>query len=151
MSEEQLMLFAEDSLVKTCPQQGQVKDLRENDQACGLSSVESLTKQNQSMRSSKMSQCFALEDWKQFSGHSMRSGMMHNGIVSQLPPLALRINGIESGLLPTPTCHLAKEGAYPAEFTRNTPSLSARIGGKAHPVFIEWMMGFPKGWTDLNS
>lgn len=28
---------------------------------------------------------------------------------------------------PTPTKHLSKEGAYPAEFTRNTPKLSAQV------------------------
>lgn len=50
-------------------------------------------------------------------------------------------------MLPTPTCHNAKEGAYPAEFTRNTPTLGARLGGKPNPEYIEWMMGFPIGWT----
>lgn len=61
---------------------------------------------------------------------------------------------------PTPTAHLAKEGGYPAEYTRNTPSLTAvamESEGKSHssgylnPDWVEWLMGVPTGWTDLGS
>ena len=51
---------------------------------------------------------------------------------------------------PTPTSHNAKEGAYPAEFTRNTPTLSAQAGGTLNPTWTEWLMGWPLGWTDLK-
>lgn len=51
---------------------------------------------------------------------------------------------------PTPTKHLSKEGAYPAEFTRNTPTLSAQVGGKLNPQFVEWLMGYPINHTDLE-
>ena len=51
---------------------------------------------------------------------------------------------------PTPTCHNAKEGAYPAEFTRNTPTLATHAGGKLNPTWVEWLMGWPLGWTDLK-
>ena len=54
-------------------------------------------------------------------------------------------------LWPTPTAHIAKEGAYPAEYTRNTPTLSARAGGKLNPQWVEWLMGFPDNHTDLSS
>ena len=53
-------------------------------------------------------------------------------------------------MLPTPTCHNSKEGAYPAEFTRNTPTLSAQAGGTLNPTWVEWLMGWPLGWTDLK-
>jgi hypothetical protein len=52
---------------------------------------------------------------------------------------------------PTPTAHNAKEGAYPAEYTRKTPTLSAQAGGKLNPEWVEWLMGFPLGHTDLNA
>ena len=58
------------------------------------------------------------------------------------------VNGC--GFLPTPTCHNAKEGAYPAEFTRNTPTLAAQIGGKVNPNWNESRMGWPIGWTGLE-
>ena len=44
---------------------------------------------------------------------------------------------------PTPTSHNAKEGGYPAEHTRNTPTLSAKAGGKLNPQWVEWLMGWP--------
>lgn len=52
--------------------------------------------------------------------------------------------------LPTPTAHNAKEGGYPAEGTRNTPTLGWVVGGKIPPILTEWMMGWPIGWTDLK-
>lgn len=52
---------------------------------------------------------------------------------------------------PTPTAHNAKEGAYPSEYNRNTPTLSAQAGGALNPTWVEWLMGFPLGHTDLNA
>ena len=52
---------------------------------------------------------------------------------------------------PTPTAHNAKEGAYPSEYNRNTPTLSAQAGGALNPVWVEWLMGFPIDHTDLNA
>ena len=63
------------------------------------------------------------------------------------------VNGLwdkEFPMLPPPMAHNAKEGGYPAEYTRNTPTLGAHCGGKIHPEFTEWMMGWPIGWTDLK-
>jgi len=63
------------------------------------------------------------------------------------PKAALR----EAVFWPTPTAHNAKEGAYPSEYERNTPTLSAQAGGKLNPMWVEWLMGFPPGHTDLNA
>ena len=63
------------------------------------------------------------------------------------PKEALR----EAVFWPTPTAHNAKEGAYPSEYERNTPTLSAQAGGKLNPMWVEWLMGFPLGHTDLNA
>jgi len=52
---------------------------------------------------------------------------------------------------PTPTAHNAKEGAYPSEYNRNTPTLAAQAGGALNPMWVEWLMGFPLGHTDLNA
>ena len=60
----------------------------------------------------------------------------------------------------TPTAHMEKEGGFPAEWTRNTPSLTAqaqaseskpRSSGSLNPDWVEWLMGVPTGWTDLGS
>jgi len=52
---------------------------------------------------------------------------------------------------PTPTANNAKQGAYPSEYTRNTPTLSAQVGGSLNPNWVEWLMGFPIGHTDLKA
>jgi hypothetical protein len=52
---------------------------------------------------------------------------------------------------PTPTAHNAKEGAYPSEYNRNTPTLAAQAGGALNPMWVEWLMGFPLGHTELNA
>jgi len=31
------------------------------------------------------------------------------------------------------------------------PSLDVVIGGQLNPTWVEWLMGFPLGWTDLNA
>jgi DNA (cytosine-5)-methyltransferase 1 len=51
---------------------------------------------------------------------------------------------------PTPTAHNAKEGGFPAEYERNTPTLAAQAGGSLNPTWVEWLMGWPLGWTDLK-
>jgi hypothetical protein len=50
----------------------------------------------------------------------------------------------------TPTAHNSKETNAPSESTRNTPSLAAQAGGKLNPTWVEWLMGWPLGWTDLK-
>ena len=51
---------------------------------------------------------------------------------------------------PTPTAHNAKETNAPSEALRNEPSLASRVGGKLNPTWVEWLMGWPLGWTDLK-
>jgi len=51
-------------------------------------------------------------------------------------------------LWPTPTAHNAKELNAPSEAMRNTPTLSASVGGRLNPTWVEWLMGWPLGWTD---
>ena len=66
-------------------------------------------------------------------------------------PAQYTINqAVRDSLFPTPTCHNSKEGAYPAEYKRKTPSLATHAGGKLNPLWVEWLMGWPLGWTDLK-
>mgnify|MGYP003645991023 CR=1 FL=1 len=50
----------------------------------------------------------------------------------------------------TPTAHMAKETNAPSEYLRNTPTLTAQAGGSLNPTWVEWLMGWPLGWTDLK-
>ena len=51
---------------------------------------------------------------------------------------------------PTPTAHNAKETNAPSESARNTPTLAAQDGGALNPTWVEWLMGWPIGHTDLK-
>jgi site-specific DNA-cytosine methylase len=79
---------------------------------------------------------------------------------------------------PTPTAHMSKETNAPSEHRRNTPTLTAQVnwptpvaddtghrknkyaqggtalstkaGGQLNPMWVEWLMGWPLGWTDLK-
>lgn len=51
-------------------------------------------------------------------------------------------------LFPTPTCQDAKNNGAPSQMERNTKPLNAEIGGPLNPTWVEWLMGWPLGWTD---
>ena len=155
---EQLTLFAEASLAKICRRQG-IKKALEKALEAGFSGKCSDLQMNVAvpLSSLKTSHGFLAGQRKipgngsmSFSSHWPRSGIMQNGSVLPLPALARRTNATEYGLLPTPTKHNSKEGAYPAEYTRNTPTLATHAGGKINPEWTEWLMGFPHKWTDLQ-
>lgn len=149
-------------------------------------------KSDPSISSSKTYRPFALADWERYSGHSLRSGMMLNGIVSPLLPLAPLTDETEYGLWPTPKANdPQKRGNFDVFNPRNglpaavklwpTPTssdnrdrgcmqdtcvqrrvaLGKQIGlstavklttqaGTLNPMWVEWLMGYPCGYTDLQ-
>jgi len=50
----------------------------------------------------------------------------------------------------TPTTQDAKNNGNPSQMKRNTKPLNAEVGGTLNPTWVEWLMGYPSGWTDLN-
>ncbi len=149
--EELLTLYREGFHAKTLAQQGKAQELMENDQECGEKWRGSFAKWSQDSYSWKTHQCSLAGDLDEFLETFPRWGSMRNGECWEQRTLERTIKETESGsLLPTPTCHNSKEGNYPAERNRNTPTLATHVGGKIHPEFTEWMMGWPLGWTDLK-
>jgi hypothetical protein len=53
-------------------------------------------------------------------------------------------------LYPTPTCQDAKNNGAKSQQERNTKPLNAVVGGALNPTWVEWLMGWPLGWTDLK-
>jgi hypothetical protein len=51
-------------------------------------------------------------------------------------------------LWPTPTVQDACNNGGPSQMHRNTKPLNAEIGGPLNPEWVEWLMGWPIGWTD---
>ena len=42
-------------------------------------------------------------------------------------------------------------GASNTKTRQGSPDLQSQIGGQLNPTWVEWLMGFPLGWTDLNA
>lgn len=51
---------------------------------------------------------------------------------------------------PTPTVQDAKNNAAPSQTRRNSDPLNVVAGGRLNPQWVEWLMGWPIGWTDLR-
>ena len=49
---------------------------------------------------------------------------------------------------PTPTQSDATGGPGHAESSTGAPNLRTKAGGSLNPEFVEWLMGFPLGWTE---
>jgi hypothetical protein len=63
----------------------------------------------------------------------------------------LHIQVAKRRLFPTPTARDWRSGkASQATMDRNSRPLSEVIGGQLNPTWVEWLMGFPIGWTDLE-
>ncbi len=73
---------------------------------------------------------------------------------SRLRIVARLIAAGECSLLPTPCKSDAKRGHGRADHPRLTASrgqrLQEELGVRPGPDVIEWLMGFPDGWTDLK-
>ena len=75
----------------------------------------------------------------------------HSGYAQSGPGKADKLSyAVVRDLWPTPTAHNAKETNAPSESQRNTPTLAAQAGGTLNPTWVEWLMGWPLGWTDLK-
>ena len=155
--EDVLTWFREVSRVRTSVLRDQtttstdgLEDLMEKGQGYGQRWPELLTKFDPVSRSWKIPTDLLGEDLGEFSETWPRSGTMRNGCAYQRESVERPMSGRAYGFLPTPTAHNAKEGAYPAEYTRKTPTLATHAGGKINPEWQEWLMMWPIGWTGLE-
>lgn len=120
-------------------------------QSFGSTFRESLSKLDIQICLSKIPAISSLKDFAESFQRLMPLGMSANGVCWGLATSGpIMKESVCGSRLPTPTAHNCKEGAYPAEFTRNTKTLAAQIGGKINPDWNEWRMGWPIKWTDLN-
>ncbi|MFA6159374.1 MAG: hypothetical protein WC763_07150 [Candidatus Paceibacterota bacterium] len=56
----------------------------------------------------------------------------------------------QAQMWPTPTGQDAENNAGPSQFNRNSLPLNTEVGGSLNPNWVEWLMGYPVGWTDLD-
>jgi hypothetical protein len=52
--------------------------------------------------------------------------------------------------VPAPTTQDASNNGPASQQERNTKPLNAEVGGPLNPDWVEWLMGWPIGWTDLR-
>jgi hypothetical protein len=61
------------------------------------------------------------------------------------------IEALSARTFATPTARDWKSGkASQATMERNSRPLSEQVGGSLNPTWVEWLMGWPLGWTDLE-
>lgn len=66
-------------------------------------------------------------------------------------------NGLATYVKMYPTPMATQRGDCPAERKRHSPCLESVVamqepnGGKLNPTWVEWLMNFPIGWTDLDA
>ena len=156
LGEALLMSFREAFPAKTSPQPEREQESTESARECGAKWRGSFVKFDRDTHSWKTHQCSLLGDLEPFSETWPRWGLMRDGECWQQQMSERRTKETGFGSLPngekwsTPTAHNAKEGGFPSEHERNTPTLAAQAGGSLNPMWVEWLMGWPLGWTDLR-
>ena len=61
------------------------------------------------------------------------------------------IEAVSQRAYATPTARDWRSGkASQATMERNSRPLSEQVGGSLNPTWVEWLMGWPLGWTDLK-
>ena len=164
LGEELLTLYLEGFRVRTSAQQEKEQVLMESGQACGSTLLESSEKWNQLSLSLKTPHSSEPVGLKSSLKTLPRWGMMLNGVVTQQPKLEQTTNEIECGsspethklTWPTPrTKGMCGGSGSWALLNKNTTVEEARQmgagnGGKLNPTWVEWLMGWPLGWTDLK-
>ena len=57
----------------------------------------------------------------------------------------------KKNLWPTPLARDYKDnGKSPSELARSSKTLATHAGGQLNPQWVEWLMGYPVGWTELK-
>lgn len=164
-----LMSFLADFPVRTFHAPERVQESRASKADYGRKWHASLAKYDHDSHSWKTIQLSLLGDSAEFSGTWPRWGTMRNGVCWERAMSERLTREKESGYsLPTPTVHgnynrkgcsptsgdglatAAKVRPTPTQQNRNSAPLNAVAGGSLNPTWVEWLMGWPLGWTGLR-
>ena len=157
---DNMMSLQEVSPDKTLVWQVEEKELQTNpDQVYFTNSSESYAWYDQSSLSWKTWQRSLITDWTSFSESFPKQGTMQNGQlylqVHWEQPTDVQGGGV-SQLLPTPTARDYKGRSsvkWNQEYgQRNIPDVLTQTGDhmSVSPYFLEEVMGYPIGWTELK-
>ena len=174
LGEELLTLYLEDSHARTSQLQEMEMDSMENEAECGEKWHGLLAKFDQDTHSWRTAQCSLLEDLNESLETLPKWGMTANGLLWELPMLARHTKGTESGLWRTPDTggggnqkqlsegkthrasgsaiqiRLADQVKNPHLWPSNAKNGQQQIIGSLNPMWVEWLMGWPIGFTELK-
>ena len=172
-----LTWFLADSRARTFQRLETVPVLTESGLGSGVKWHESSARYDLSSSTWKTHRCLWEEDLHWSSVILPKWGMTRSGALFQHPTAERPISGTELGWLPTllaenqrmsrgtartwptPVASMAK-GSSPAALTRKSGAdrsndrldhaVMATEGGQLNPAWVEWLMGWPIGWTELK-
>lgn len=155
-----LTLSAEAFPARTSALQGDGRDWLENDLVFGTSLLASFASLGPDGCWLKTCQGYCQRtmegQWLKFSGTWPRAGTMRAGTVYRRQPLVPLTAVIGFSLWPTPRVSMAN-GPSQKEVDAGNPKrrIETEIaitdgGGQLNPTWVELLMGFPMGWTDLD-
>ena len=166
LGEELLMLYRAGFHAKTFRRPEKEKELKANEVECGHTWRGWLAKYSPDLCLWKTPQCSLLGEEQESLQTLPRWGMTVDGLLWEQPTLAPLTKEKECGLLqnwPTPDANCGKRGTQPkwepirksgqpAQYTINQAvrDMEKNNGGNLNPMWIEWLMGWPLGWTDLK-
>ena len=124
---------------------------------CGLGLEPPLASYSPNTQSWKTSEDISLwGDYKSLESLP-KSGMTRNGVLYQQEDWVPAINVSGSSLWPTPTARDGKGASGHKSLARRMADLTYRAqivsgvtSGSLNPTWVEWLMGFPSGWTNLE-
>src|SRR5579875_1469170 len=138
---------------RTSPMRAKKRGSQGRAPRCGKSSAGLLARYDRATSSWKMLQPSLDGDLASYSETWPPSGMMRNGNAYRRRPLVRHTRERVSSLWPTPTARDWRSGKSSARTrARNSRPLNeiAAPGGALNPLWVEWLMGFPPGWTDCE-
>ena len=154
---DQTGLLQEDSHVKTSVSLGKELVLPEAGPVFGLSIGDLLGIYDHDSQLWKTWELSLFGGLIPFSGRFPKSGIMQNGRIYGQVTWAHRTKGKGYGSWPTPRTqgmcggtgnwNQLKKNCKDIEEARQ---MGAGNGGQLNPQWVEWLMGYPAGWTDLK-
>ena len=159
---EKSMSSAEDSLAKISQQQAREPGSQVNEADSGEKWPESLAKYDRDSRSWRTHQCLLFEDLTECLAIFPRWGMMRDGELWELAMSAHLTEENESGFWPTPEASAHKTDVNNLEYLKRRKRIGKQLGicgeiilrnnggGTANHNWIEWLMGWPIGWTECG-
>lgn len=153
-----LTWFRADSRVRTYPLPGMAPVLMASVPACGAKWLESSVKYDLDSSSWRTHRCLWDEALPWSSVTLPAWGMTRSGYVYQHPTAERPISAIVSGLWPTLTASIGTKcgGRHKgradtlSSFLADVERLETSSTSLVNPVWAEWFMGFPSGWSDLK-